>query len=744
MLLGNLLSFYQQLRLYEEQFDALRSYNLEKPLWVFVGSTVNAVYTENKKPRSDVLTVIRFLHRFLNERAWAVETLEAVLKGKTGLVSPDGRDVFAEQFPFLREQAVSANDLYEDMLRRIFHAPGSGGLHLCEIKNSPDELGLKAAGVGQYFGVVYIGDVPEFKKLIEASAPELTLEQDAIARSLFERINRPDSGLHVLIGARKFMEGWNSWRVSSMGLLNIGRQEGSQIIQLFGRGVRLKGKDLSLKRSTPKDDPPRPQHLPLLETLNIFAVRADYMAQFRNYLEHEGIETDTLELSLPVQINREFLSRGLLTPRLPAEADFIRQTTLLLEPDLFDRRPSLSAIKLDLSLRLQVLKSVKPEPETKPEFQQAELSGGREQHIPKSILPWICWEEAYFELLNFKQRKGWTNLIIRPETPQQIIERLSDSNHCWVVVDIDLQKPLCSWADRNQIQEIRKRIQEIILAVLCRYTEKFYHTYREEWEEENLVYQPLDENDPNLTFHPSARPETKRAYVLKLSRSETQLVNAVLKLLENRKALYEEENHNLPRLQFARHLYQPLLIETQNQRRLNQSLQVVPPALVESEQRFVADLREYWEAEKNGTLAGKEIFLLRNLSRGKGISFFAQRNFYPDFILWIIDKQTQRIVFIEPHGMLHAKAYIYDEKARLHERLPALAKKIGDRSNRTDVLLDSFIISATPYDELKPYYGDGNWSRKDFAEKHILFQEKTNDYHYLEYLFRCATKGKTG
>ena len=38
------------------------------------------------------------------------------------------------------------------------------------------------------------------------------------------------------------MEGWNSWRVSNMGLLNIGRNEGSEIIQLFGRGVRLRGR----------------------------------------------------------------------------------------------------------------------------------------------------------------------------------------------------------------------------------------------------------------------------------------------------------------------------------------------------------------------------------------------------------------------------------------------------------------------------------------------------------------------
>jgi hypothetical protein len=51
-------------------------------------------------------------------------------------------------------------------------------------------------------------------------------------------LNNKDSQLHVLIGSRKFTEGWSSWRVSTMGLLNMGKGEGSQIIQLFGRGVR--------------------------------------------------------------------------------------------------------------------------------------------------------------------------------------------------------------------------------------------------------------------------------------------------------------------------------------------------------------------------------------------------------------------------------------------------------------------------------------------------------------------------
>jgi hypothetical protein len=95
------------------------------------------------------------------------------------------------------------------------------------------------------------------------------------------------------------------------------------------------------------------------------------------------------------------------------------------------------------------------------------------------------------------------------------------------------------------------------------------------------------------------------------------------------------------------------------------------------------------------------------VSRRTGIGFFEERGFYPDFILWIIGGQKQHIVFVEPHGMLHAEAYIHDEKAPLHEVLPDLASVIGTRSRRKDITLDSYIISATPYEDLRKKYDDG-------------------------------------
>ncbi|MCX7718445.1 MAG: hypothetical protein N2111_08605, partial [Candidatus Sumerlaeaceae bacterium] len=88
-----------------------------------------------------------------------------------------------------------------------------------------------------------------------------------------------------------------------------------------------------------------------------------------------------------------------------------------------------------------------------------------------------------------------------------------------------------------------------------------------------------------------------------------------------------------------------------------------------------------------------------------------------------------------------ANAYLHDEKARLWERLPALAAEIEERSRKIEkrikqsgISLDAFIISATPYNDLFKRYDSGTWSREKFAEKHILFQERGSDYDYLKIL----------
>jgi len=116
----------------------------------------------------------------------------------------------------------------------------------------------------------------------------------------------------------------------------------------------------------------------------------------------------------------------------------------------------------------------------------------------------------------------------------------------------------------------------------------------------------------------------------------------VLRILFSSAAI-EKSDEEKPGIHFDRHLYQPLPVERDDKVRSE------PPGLKDSDRRFVEDMRLYCRAEKDGSLIGKEVYLLRNLSGDKGIGFFERRRFFPDFMLWIKDEQSQRIVFIEPH-----------------------------------------------------------------------------------------------
>ena len=86
--------------------------------------------------------------------------------------------------------------------------------------------------------------------------------------------------------------------------------------------------------------------------------------------------------------------------------------------------------------------------------------------------------------------------------------------------------------------------------------------------------------------------------------------------------------------------------------------------------------------------------------------------------------------------MHHERAYSKDDKARLHERLPELAQEIASRSGHLQVQLDSFIVSTTPYNELKDFYDNGTWTRDDFAAKHILFPIREIKYDYIAQILR--------
>ena len=711
LLLGNLLSFYEQQRTYRTSAAALRDYNLEPPLWVFVGGSVNAVYRRNRRDTSDVLAVQLFLHRVLSDRAWAEDAIGRLLGGESGLFSAWNVDLFAGRFERLAQSGRSPARIYADMLKTVFHADGPGGLRLCDIRGAPGELGLKAFGSDHYFGLTYIGDTPRFKKLALRSDAGIIMEEDAVGGSMFGRVNEAGATVNVLIGAKKFVEGWNSWRVSNMGLMNVGRAEGSEIIQLFGRGVRLKGRGMSLKRSRHIDGS-HPGNIELLETLNIFAVRADYMKKFRKYLEHEGLEAeDPVTLRVPVRANEEFLGRGLVVPRLPDGTDFESDANFALKAGAVTR------VRIDRATRASSW-------ESGAKTQATEGSTGPERAAGELPLALVDWEEAYLDLLEHRRVQGMRPMAVPP--PGDLRSLVEDAN-VTVSADDHIFRPR-TWHDREDLQEI-------VHTLLRRCADQCWRSERRRWENERMTYREVDESDPNLLLNvdpalagtPDADGQSH--YVVSVPQKDIGLRERIEELIEQRGKLYEQELGDLARIHFDRHLYQPLLIED-----TESAVSVSPPPLNQSEWQFVRDLKTHWADRGSARHPDTELFLLRNQGRGRGVGFsVGGSGFYPDFILWMISGDGQRVVFVEPHGMVFAGVHEQDGKAGLHERLAVLAMGIARRSGiQGSVSLDSYIVSATDYHDLRGTYGDGSWTLEDFERRHILFQDL--DGRYVEKL----------
>lgn len=297
-LVACLLAFFQQQRLFKEQEFTFRPFNIDKPLWIFVGGSVTK--TLASRDASDIIEILKFLSRYVANRSASIERIQRVLN--QGLVTAGGKNLFAGRFTYLNTLGLSAAQVFEETLSILFNAAGGGALRVENLKGATGEIALRV-GDNEPFGVINVGDDAKLVKLCEDNG--IATQDSEFAGSLFHAINTPQSTVNLLIGSKKFTEGWNSWRVSTMGLMNVGQTEGSQIIQLFGRGVRLKGYGSSLKRSGKAqlpDEIERPKHIGVLETLSIFGIRADYMAQFRDFLEEEGlpVNDDRIEFMLPI------------------------------------------------------------------------------------------------------------------------------------------------------------------------------------------------------------------------------------------------------------------------------------------------------------------------------------------------------------------------------------------------------------------------------------------------------------
>ena len=491
-LVACLLSFFQQQRFYREQGGTFRPFNIENPLWIFVGGRV--VKGLASQDASDIVQILQFLARYVADRAGSIQRIDRVLK--QGLVTATGRNLFAGRFAYLNTCGLSAGQIFDETLATLFNAPGGGQLYVENLKGVTGEVALRLGSENEPFGVINVGDDAKLVKLCEEQG--IATGEREFSGSLFHEINQPHSTVHLLIGSKKFTEGWSSWRVSTMGLMNVGKGEGAQIIQLFGRGVRLKGYDLSLKRSGKTQLPEgaeRPKHIGVLETLGIFGIQADYMAQFRDFLDEEGLPTndDRIEFLLPVIKNLG--TQKLKTIRLKKTINGVSTEfgnafrKLAPVPTLAPPDPASDPSTTYLQQN-QVLLNWYPKIQA---MKSGGLIGGdadaapNETHLTSRHVAFLDLDRLYFELERFKAERGWYNLNL---SRQGVVALLG--NQSWYRLQIPAEELVGDSYEKVRLWE------EIAVSLLKKYTERYYTFRKREWELPHLEYRDLEGDDPNF------------------------------------------------------------------------------------------------------------------------------------------------------------------------------------------------------------------------------------------------------
>lgn len=700
-LTANLLSFYQQLLIFKNKPELATQFRLFKPLWVFVGSSVNAVRKEGGVDTSDVLDIVHFLSDFLKNKDEYILNIELILKNKAGLLDSKGYSIFEGSFAYLEELELSPEKIFEGINREVFHNHNIGAnLYLDNLKGASGELGLRVGDTDKYFGVINVGDEKKLHDLAMNNGI-LGTEKD-FSESLFNQINlaKPKQEITLLIGSKKFTEGWSSWRVSSMGLMNIGKSEGSQIIQLFGRGVRLQGYEFSLKRSLGLDDYQRPEnlkqvrkHLRPLETLQIFGVKANYMERFKELLEEEGLPTnagDWVTIAIPTQNKFDISSCDLKLIQVKESENFKRKeiVPVVLNTDIFRSKQ----VEVDWYPKIDSLESTKSNKvETAKQVCYLEA-----QHLAL-----IDWTNVYFEIQNFKASKGFPNLEIEISELKTIIQ-----SNAWYKVFIPKDK-----MDFNTLKNLSVW-QELTTVLLKKYIEQYYLFFKNKFNADHIETRQLLPTDDNLILQ----------YDIRLNRNED--VEDIEKKFVKLKTDFSDSAfksiqiaNQVDAFDHLMHLYKPLIYLGKG---YESKIQVFPVALNDAEHQFMKDF-EIQASRIKQEKELEEIFLLRNQSK-KGIGFFAEgNNFYPDFILWIKKDKKQYLTFVDPKGIRNSKG-INDPKIQFFKYL---AEKVQPQVEGENLVLNSFIISNTKWLEV-------NWkdtlTKEDFNENHVFFQEDQNTY----------------
>jgi type III restriction enzyme len=588
-------------RCFEARIRAVRGANrlrgdlYHRPLMM---TLVNSVNTEDADLKLFFRELVRIGKGAIDEATWA--------SAKKELLS-ELRD--RPEFLFESEIKVRVDDsvlnslTQADLLRDVFNAPSAGEVEILVRASDRQEVAFKLKTSDDPFALIRIGDISDWLKQ-ELSGYEVN--QHFTDESYFERLNRPDSDINILLGSRSFYEGWDSNRPNVITFINIGTGSDAKkfILQSVGRGVRIEPlknrrkrlRELFTSGVLNEDDrqvfEQFKNDIQPLESVFIFGTNREALNLVIGELDQEEEQAGEQEISL--ELNQEAINGKLLL--IPT----YRQSQSLLYKQRDLAKFSLTPENLDLLQRyLQyvdddrvffALHEVPPEQITalRDSMQQPEETYRTDNLRPYRNLPVLV-----------RQALGYFNL--RNKTLTGFKELENEINH-FRHIKVSLE----------EIGDLERRIQRVLSAVKA-------------VREATALFTVGD-----LT------PEEFAAEVGSQQMNETFYAN----------------NAQLEIRRIANHYYIPVLLSE------NEKIDYIRSVIhVESEVRFLRSLEEYLRKKDNRFKAFDWWIFSRADEKSDDINIpyyypIENRiaNFKPDFIFWLKKGERYHIVFIDPKG----------------------------------------------------------------------------------------------
>lgn len=674
---------------YSVQKDIFKaSQHPDKPLIAFMGNTVNNKNksAKNEDPEvSDITNIVNFLADL--------------------------------------EESDKTNYKY------LFNEEYTGKLMLTRNPETDDEI-LLSYGNGGYWGIVNVGNGAKFINNLEnenvIKNPRDKVIVSNIEKYSFKNIDSQNSPINVLIGSRKFAEGWNCFRVSVIGLINLGSSKGNKIIQIFGRGVRIKGlknngkrtflnhnEDYFKLKNTKEED-----KLRKIETLTVFSLKKSYLETFTDAVNKE------LEIvkKYEIEVNPSIIK---LKDNTEIKFEEFRKRIpifKLSKVDISQRRISLLA-NTSFKVRFNQSNSTKEDTVNNFSINLDYRPDRNEDGV-----------DIKGELENFLKDY---NVFINPNKLQNIITEFQEDNGLYINTN---SRQIKITDILNFINEIKYKssidttnielIENIIIQVTIDFLKKLKNKVNWYINNSNYQYKEL----LNQSTEKVKGDFIDKYYIFKTiestkeSRGKTTFKKQ--KEIDEEVTAFENEidaiAESLKIDTIGNHIYNPLLREVRNNVDSEKDLKISPDKLNLGEKKFVQDCANYFK--DNTKFKEFEIYLMRNVETLKSIGIYLNDDsqvFYPDFILWMIKEDTIYINFIDPKGQMgiqDATTLLVNEKVKIadkanNETLVRLENELSTTHNKTFVL-NSFILLRDS--SMVGFNKPNNWIKENLIDKNIF------------------------